>query len=310
MKRFAKYRAPDELEAGERAWGLVHDAYRSREPVTWPRRHARPLVAGALVAAAVAAALSPPGRSVVHSLREAVGVEEPEPALFSLPTAEQLLVTSRQGTWLVRADGSKRLVGRYQDAALSPHGLFFAGTRANALVVADPKGKVRWTLARRAPRFPVWTGTRTDTRIAYLSGGKLRIVAGDGTGDRAVGRAALVAPEWRPGRIVVYSVGGRTLAYDTVSGSRSTAAPRRDEPRIRRRAGQSEVVAGGRVVFRGTGVFGQVLRSPDRRWLLVSWPTANQWVFIRLHPRKIVGVSRIEQQFGRDPRLEDWCCAR
>jgi hypothetical protein len=303
-----RFIAPGEREAEERAWTILREAYAEREPVTWPRRHMRPLVAAAALAAVVAAALSPPGRSVVRSLREAVGVKEAEPALFSLPTRGQLLVTSRDGLWLVRADGSNRLLGHYGDASFSPHGLYVAATRANQLVVLGPKGEVRWTLGRPAPRFPAWTGTRADTRIAYLSGGRLRIVAGDGTGDYAVGPAALVSPVWRPGRVVVYSNGRGEVAYDASARRWTAVPPVAAESRIRRRAGQSEVVAGGRVVFRGTGVFDRVVASPDGRWLLVSWPTANQWVFVRAKPRKIVGVARITQQFGRDARVEDWCC--
>jgi hypothetical protein len=272
-----RFRAPNEREAADRAWEIVRAAYAEREPVAWPRRHARPLVAGALVAAAVAATLSPPGRSVVQSLRESVGVQRAEPALFSLPTPGQLLVTSRSGAWLVHRDGSKRLLGRYRDATFSPHGLFIAATRANQLVALDPQGNVRWSLARPAPRSPVWTGTRTDTRITYLSAGRLRIVAGDGTGDHAA-------------------------AKEHSQRARPTA-------RIVVRNGQSQVVVGSRTVFRGTGVFDQVVRSPNGRWLLVSWPTANQWVFVRLRPRRIVGVARITQQFGRSPRIADWCCA-
>jgi hypothetical protein len=269
--------APDEHGAEERAWQVVRAAYEQREPVSWPRRHWQPVVAVAVIAAVVAAALSPPGRSVVHSLRKAVGVQQAEQGLFSLPAPGRLLVTSREGAWLVHADGSKRLLGRYRDASFSPHGLFVAGTRANQLVALDPEGNVRWTLARPSPRLPIWTGTRTNTRITYLSRGQLRMVAGDGSGDHLLGPASL----------------------------RRKPAP---AARIRHRAGQSEVVAGGRVVFRGTGVFDQVVRSPDGRWLLVSWPTANQWVFVRLHPRKIVGVARITQQFGRDARIAGWCC--
>jgi hypothetical protein len=272
-----RFRAPDEHGAQERAWEVVCAAYEQREPVSWPRRHWQPLVAVALVAAVVAAAFSPPGRSVVHSLRRAVGVQRAEQGLFSLPAPGQLLVTSREGAWLVHADGSKRLLGRYRDASFSPHGLFVAGTRANQLVALDPQGNVRWTLARPGPRLPVWTGTRTNTRITYLSRGRLRMVAGDGTGDRLLGPASLRRPP-------------------------------RPAARIRRRSGQSELVFHGRVVFRGTGVFDQVTQSPDGRWLLVSWPTANQWVFVRLHPRKIVGVARITQQFGRGARVAGWCC--
>jgi hypothetical protein len=323
-----RFEAPHEREAGERAWEVVRRAYSEREPVTWPRRHARTLAGAAVLAAVVAAALSPPGRSVVHSLRKAVGVKEAEPALFSLPTRGQLLVTSNSGLWFVRADGSKRRLGRYRDATFSPHGLYVAATRANQLVAVDPQsGEVRWTLARPAPRFPAWTGTRTDTRIAYISGGKLRIVAGDGTGDHAVGQATLVPPVWRPGhgRVLAYSDGRRAIVYDVDSGSvirRIAPAPtelawsrdgrllRRDEPRIRTRNGQSEAVAGGRVVFRGTGIFGQAQWSPDRRWLLVTWPTADQWVFVRTEGRRrIVGVSRISAQFGGASRVAGWCCS-
>jgi hypothetical protein len=321
-----RFEAPGEREAGERAWEVVRAAYAEREPVAWPRRHVRPLVAVAVAAAVVAAALSPPGRSVVHSFRKAVGLKEAEPALFSLPTRGDLLVTSRSGLWLVRPDGSKRKLGHYRDATFSPHGLFVVATKANQLVALDPKGDVRWTLARPAPRFPAWTGTRTDTRIAYLSGGQLRIVAGDGTGDHAIGPAAPVAPAWRPGpgRVLAYSDGRNTVVYDAESGSvLRRVAParkiiwsrygrllRRDNPGIRLSGGQSEAVTGGRVVFRGTGVFDQVVRSPDRRWLLVTWPTADQWVFVRTAGRRqIVGASRISAQFGASARIAGWCCS-
>jgi hypothetical protein len=274
-----RFHAPGEHEAQERAWAVVRRAYEERQPVAWPRRHARPLAAAALVAAVAAAALSPPGRSVVHSLREAVGVKKAEPALFSLPTRGQLLATSREGTWLVHHDGSKRLLGHYRDATFSPHGLFIAATRANQLVALDPMGTVRWTLARPAPRHPVWTGTRTNTRITYVSGGQLRVVAGDGTGDHPVGPASL---RRRPRQAVA----------------------------IRKHGGQSSVVDGRRVVFRGTGSFDQAVRSPDGRWLLVTWPTADQWVFVRPGPRRrIVGASRISVQFGGFPRVQGWCCA-
>jgi hypothetical protein len=306
-----RFEAPHELEAEERAWQVVGAAYESRVPVSWPRRHSRPLVAGALVAAAVAAVLSPPGRSVVHSLRKAVGVEHARTELFSLPAPGRLLVSGRGGTWIVNADGSRRRLGAYRDATWSPFGRFVAATRANELVALDPKGNVRWTLPRRSPRFPAWTGTRMDTRIAYIAGGRLHVVAGDGTDDRAIGPAGLVQPVWLPGRVLVYSNGRRLVAYDTTSRSvlRTVSLPR-TRISIRRRAGQSEVLFHGRVVFRGTGVFGQVVRSPNGRWLLVSWPTADQWVFVRVRGgRRIVGASRIAAQFGGFPRVSGWCCA-
>jgi Tol biopolymer transport system component len=69
-----------------------------------------------------------------------------------------------------------------------------------------------------------------------------------------------------------------------------------------------------RRVLAGSGL-GQVDWAPDGRWLVVAWPAANQWVFVRVvgAPR-ISAVSRIAQQFSGGstvtfPRLEGWCCS-
>ena len=362
------FQAPNERAAGERSWAVVRAAYEAREPVAWPRRHARPLALGALAAAAIAAALSAPGRSVIHSLRKTVGVEHAEPELFSLPTPGRLLVSGPGGAWIVNADGSRRRLGPYRDAAWSPHGLFVAATRPHELVALDPKGTVRWTLPRRSPRFPAWTGTRADTRIAYVAGGRLRVVAGDGTGDRAIARARPVAPVWRPGpgRVLAYAGARQAIVYDVDRGltllrTRPGEAPRKlewshdgrlllvfsprevrvfdargrvvaqDDPSDATADGDASFVPGthrvaairvhgtqsnvflfrtGRQLFSGTGVFGRLAWSPNGRWLLVTWPTANQWVFVRTRPRRIVGASRISAQFGGFPTTASWCCGR
>ena len=361
------FRAPNEPEAAERAWRVMHAAYRTREPVAWPRRHARPLIGTAVVVAAVAAVLSPPGRSVVHSLRKAVGVENAQTELFSLPARGRLLVSGKGGAWIVSAEGSRRRLGPYRDAAFSPHGLFVAAVRRDELVALDPKGNVRWTLPRRSPHFPTWTGTRTDTRIAYLAGGHLHVVAGDGTDDRTIGPARRLAPAWRPGpgHVLAYATGRKVLVYDVDSGRVLLRIPAttltklawsddgrqllvfrpvglrvfdqrgrivlQDDPSdathdadavfapgthrlviIRIHGLASDVFTGrdGRLVYRGSGALRQLAFSPDGRWLLISWPTANQWVFVRSHPRRIVGVSRISSQFGGFPRVGGWCCSR
>jgi len=68
-----------------------------------------------------------------------------------------------------------------------------------------------------------------------------------------------------------------------------------------------------RLLFAGPGVFGDIAWSPDGGWLLVSWPTANQWVF--LHGSHVQAVGNIREQFPRadhlGPLLEltgRWCC--
>src|SRR5262249_38198645 len=85
-----------------------------------------------------------------------------------------------------------------------------------------------------------------------------------------------------------------------------------DLARIRARGSSSEVVLGGRILFRGTGEFRDLAWSPNGRWLLVSWPTADQFVFVRVGgPRRIVAASAITRQFGGGafPRIAGWCCA-
>ena len=203
---------PEEHEARVRAWEVVRAAYAEREPVPRTRRLWRPALVAAVVVAVVAGALSPPGRALIDSVREAIGVEESAPALFRLPDGGRALVTSSRGVWVVRPDGSRRLLGRYREASWSPFGRFVVAARANELAALDPRtGELRWSLARPGVRHPRWGGTRTDTRIAYLAGPSLRVVAGDGTSDRRLARrVADVAPAWRPGA-------GRTLVYATAA---------------------------------------------------------------------------------------------
>jgi hypothetical protein len=67
-------------------------------------------------------------------------------------------------------------------------------------------------------------------------------------------------------------------------------------------------------VFSGDGV-SQLAWSPDGRWLLLSWPAADQWIFVRPggHPR-IAADSRISEQLAAPagphlfPQLNGWCC--
>jgi hypothetical protein len=363
---------PGEHAARARTWSVLEAAFAEREPVArpshWPRVAAVALALGALVAAS----LSAPGRAVIDEIREVVGVERAQPALFSLPSSGRLLVASDAGVWVVQEDGSKRLLGDYREASWSPFGRFVVAARANELAALEPDGGVRWTLARRGIRAPRWGGTETDTRIAYISGDDereavLRIVAGDGTSDKRLGPALPLPPAWRPTQphVVTYVArrGGRIVLADADDGRRIrswAAAPpggltwsedgrrlfafsptslriydargRIVEARngrfrhaalrpgattvaevaaIRTRAGASELVLGDRVLFRGPGEFRDLAWSPDGDWILFSWPTADQWVFVQPARRRIVAVSDVARQFGGGfPRIEGWCCAR
>ncbi len=77
MKRdLQRVEIPGEYDARRRTWEVVRAAYLERRPVSWPRRHVRSLALTAAVVAIVAAAVTPPGRSVVNSIRDAVGREK------------------------------------------------------------------------------------------------------------------------------------------------------------------------------------------------------------------------------------------
>ena len=381
---------PAESAAKERVWAVVQDAFAGREPVSWPRRHARALVAAAAVAALPAAIASPPGRAVLNSIRDAVGrekvvgVKRAAPALISLPAPGLLLVTATNGAWIVHQDGTKRRLGAYASAGWSPHGLFVITTRDRELVAVDPQGNVRWTLTRRQPvRLARWSPD--GYRIAYLAGSVLHVVAGDSTGDHAVADSvAHIAPAWRPAADHVLSFSDRTGRISTYATDDVRLLWRARPPQPPRAlswspdgryllsvgrsaltlyhadgtpAGQilgpgaapitnaafspdSQAIAfvqhdprgstlslirslrpdapAARRLFAGGGSFTNLAWSPDGRWLLLAWKSADQWLFIRTSgTQKLLAVSDIAGQFNpgvrrpaRFPTVDGWCCTR
>ena len=366
-----------EHAARERAWRISAAAFAQREPAPHRgRRRLAPVVAIVVVGAVAAAAFSAPGRALFHAIRETVGVQGAQPALFSLPTPGTLLVHSDGGVWVVQGNGSKRRLGAYTSASWSPHGLYVAATRRNTLYALNPAGEERWSLARPRVAFPSWTGSRTDSRIAYADKSGLHVVAGDGTGDRFVAPAENGPFAWRTGslRELAYVSASEVRLQDVQTGrvvwraNRGPAEPvltvswsgdgkrllvlaahalrvydehgrlvRRNDPAdgtiyadaafvpgthrlavIRSHGAQSDVFLfpGGPVLFHGTGALRQLAWSPDGSWLLVTWPSADQWVLLRVVPggatKRIRAVANISAQFRSQsfPRIEGWCCAQ
>jgi hypothetical protein len=358
---------PDARAAEERARRVVLAAFAQREPVARPRRVRTLGVAVALAAVAAGlAAASPPGMALVERVREVVGVERSVPALFSLPAPGRLLVSSDRGVWVVDGDGSKRLLAAYREASWSPFGRFLVATRRNELAALEPDGDVRWTLARPAAAEAAWGGTESDTRIAYVDRTGLRVVAGDGTGDRLLAPAGRGPFTWRPGprhelayvsasevrvqladggrvlwrarrgrgepvRALAWSDDGRRLLVLSAHALRVFDGAGRElvhvEPdgvgsytdatfvpgtqRVVVLLNGTDVVLRdtGRTLFRGSGLAG-VTPAPDGRWLLVTWPRADQWVFVGPGGR-LRAVSGITEQFRSRsgfPRVEGWCC--
>jgi hypothetical protein len=208
--------APDELDAQRRAWPLARAAFEAREPQSWERRNRGWLLAAAAAAVLLVAAISPPGRALVGSARDAVTDEKvpARPALTSLPAPGELLVNSKNGPWIVQFDGSKRRLGDWWEGSWSPNAEFVAVSRQREVAALAPDGTVRWSIGRSGlVRGARWSSEVNpgDTRVAYLNGRALRVVGGNGTGDRELRRlVAVSAPAWRPEAF--------ELAFSTVDG--------------------------------------------------------------------------------------------
>ena len=249
---------------------------------------------------------------------------------------------------------------------------------------------MRWSLARPGNgSHACRAGHRTAShRIAYLDGSTLRVVAGDGTGDRRfAGTVAHVAPAWQPNshnehvlafvtaskmlflsnadtnelfahhrlaelpfalfwttdakrlvavaahRITVFNASGRQLGTIALNRNVVSAAIAPGQHRLAvvfagaiayagirsevRSFDLDQLKAPSADLFSGTGSFSGVAFSPDAHWLLVAWPTADQWVFVRTQAaaNESAAVATISSQFepGRRrasfPGLDGWCCA-
>lgn len=369
------------------AWPVVREALAEKRAEG--RRIARPLrVLAAVAAAAVIAviAITSPGAAVADWVRDHLvgkpGVKHAAPALTHLPGGGRILVSAPTGVWVVAGDGSRRLLRGYEGATWSPRGLYVGAWRGHELFAIEPGGRVHWSLARGGPIHTAdWSPD--GYRIAYLSGSELRVVAGDGTGDRSLRpRVAAVAPTWRPQAAHMLAFAARARVVDVVATDARVLAWRRSlrEPvqtlawsadgRLLAAASRRSVTildgAGGRVrrrialdrgftltgvafanrsrelalvansadgraqaltidarsakskprtLFAGSGRFAGVRWSPDDRWVLISWPAANQWLFLR--SAGVSGVSAVRdiaRQFdpgavhARYPRVSDWCC--
>jgi hypothetical protein len=125
------------------------------------------------------------------------------------------------------------------------------------------RGTVRWTRARPEVSDQRWYSP-SGYRVAYLSTGSLRVVGGDGTGDRILATTvADVAPGWRPGlldgsyELAYVTARGRLVVRDAGTGRilwSSAAGPRPEE-----------------LMWSTDGGVGAIDWSPDGGWLLVSW---------------------------------------
>jgi hypothetical protein len=220
---------PESTDAERRGQTMVEAAYGERRV---SQRPVLPRLALAFSAITLLAALllSPAGAAVREWVDDVVTTSTPRPeaGLAEIPGGGRLLVQSGAGPWVVQPDGSRRLLGDYDEATWSPRGLFVAVVAGRTLSAVEPDGTPRWSLTAAARvEGPRWSPS--GYRIAYRSGKALRVVMGNGSGDRLISaRTAAVAPSWSP-------IGHSQLAYvdsarmlriaDSESGATLASAP-------------------------------------------------------------------------------------
>jgi sugar lactone lactonase YvrE len=237
------------------------------------------------------AALEPTGR-VRWTLARA-GVRFPRWA--GTPADTRIAYFARDGLHVVAGDGTgDHLVSAaavplappaWRQLASGAQALAFVGLRGRVTVVDPDAGGIEYELPPLvAPRALAWSPSGT-LAVASRNGvdvyaGRRRIAHRHLTGVSAVA----FAPD---GRAVAVLHGNEVLLY----GPR-LRAPRR--------------------LFAGSGRLAGLAWSPDGRWLLVGWPSANQWLFVRTTGRhRLVAVSNVSEQFGSSafPRVAGWCCS-
>jgi len=239
------------------------------------------------------------------------------------------------------------------DARWAPgdgHLIAYRSGGALRIVGGDGAGDHRLASSHRAVA-PAWRPDATHTLAYTDERGRVTVVDVDAAGDTGVRRwrgqplSGVRELLWSPRNDRLLAVGARRLtlygAGGTLLASRPLPAGARAEhaawtPRGSRialvrsnaRTTRSEIVLvdaaddlRARPLFGRLGRFGAPAWSPDGRWLLLPWPAADQWLFLRPEARaraageaRPTAVANIARQFapGADrvafPRSVQWCC--
>jgi hypothetical protein len=209
--------------------------------------------------------------------------------------ASSLRIVAGDGTGDRRFDGSvARVAPAWRPSTTNEHVLAFATARRELEVDAvDTNARLAH---RRLPAVPLQLLWSSDgDRLVSLSAHEVSVFDRVGrplASIRIARRAVAAAFEPHSHRLAIILGGARSdvVVFDV---DRSGRAPHE--------------------LFGGTGSFSGLAWSPDARWLLIAWPTANQWLFVpTAGGSRISAVSGISGQFvsGRTfPALDDWCCA-
>ncbi len=222
---------------------------------------------------------------------------------WNAPDGFRIAYFSGRDLHVVRGDGTHdRLLERIAGPARAawrpagPQHVLAYRARGGQLFVRDADtGRLLWrTNQLEAPQQLAWSSD--GTRLLAL--GRRRYALFSATG-RVLARGRLPFPQLA----VAAAFAPRSHSFALV---------------VRRpAAGRSLVLLepGGRRLFAGAGEISGAAWSPDGRWLLLGWRTADQWLFLRsASVRRLEAVSNIGAAFdpsgpGDFPALAGWCCS-
>ena len=182
------------------------------------------------------------------------------------------------------------------------HVLAFADDAGRVRVVDADSGETLWARRTGRPRELVWSAD-----------GRLLLALGTGRRHhlfRAGGRLLRTIAQ-PPGHVALraaFAPRGPALALaDYEPEADRGAVVLLEEART----------SSPRALLRGAGRFEDLAWSPRGRWLLAGWPSADQWLFLRMPDvERIIAVSNVTREFdpgatggGEFPRVAGWCCA-
>jgi WD40 repeat protein len=197
--------------------------------------------------------------------------------------------------------------------------------REHVLAFVDGEGRIRgvnvdtrkdvWGLPRLGPVRQLAWSANGDRLLVLYDRGVLRLFS-------AVGNVSpLPIPPPLPGAELIRTIRlprehsfldvafaptGQAFAYTTAESAGDSAVFLISKPRAQPQR-----------LFGGAGALRDLAWSPDGRWLLVGWPDADQWLFLRAPDvRRVITVSAVASEFDpggsgerRFARIVSWCCA-
>jgi hypothetical protein len=251
----------------------------------------------AVAAAGELAAVNPQGVTQWALARRAVK----DPRWYP-PTGFRVAYRSGSALRVVAGDGTGDHLLAASVAPVAPawrpdHPYQLAYAQRDRVIVRDAdSGRVIWTRHAVAVRKLDWSVD--GSRLLVLSEGGVEVLAATG---RTIAAIPTKPDQTTPDASL--SPNGQLLAL-----VRNGDGPGVLVAQLRSRRPTLVTLLAGPAIQR-------VAWSPNGRWLLASWPAADQWVFVAVNSGpQIAAVSHITRQFATHPRadrfpqIDGWCC--